>query len=119
MSSAVPTAIRLDVAANVMHVTWGDGRTSAYAGSYLRHICPCAACRGHSPGEKEPPSWKQVEGVRVTNVEAVGTYALRLTLSDGHDSGIYSFDALRAACPSERPDVDDVGRPTGVLPDEA
>ena len=114
MTSAVPTAIRLDVAANVMRVTWADGHESAYAGSYLRHFCPCAACRGHSPGEKEPPTWQQVEGVRVTNVEAVGSYALRLTLSDGHDSGIYSFALLRESCPGERPDLDDTGRPLGA-----
>jgi len=111
VSSAVPTAIRLDVKANVMRVTWADGHQSAFAGAYLRYLCPCAACRGHSPGEKEPPSWQEVQDVRVTNVEPVGTYALRLTLSDGHDSGIYSYALLRASCPSERPGVDDVGRP--------
>ena len=70
---------------------------------------------GHAPGEREPPSWRQVEGVRVTHVEGVGTYALRLTLSDGHSTGIYTYVFLREACPSERPDVDDMGLPTLAL----
>ncbi|MDJ0523246.1 MAG: DUF971 domain-containing protein [Planctomycetota bacterium] len=112
MASAAPAAIKLQLDANLLEVTWQDGHVSRYAGSYLRKICPCAACVGHAPGEREPPSWKQVEGVRVTHVAAVGSYALKLTLSDAHASGIYSYDFLRRSCPSERPDVDDTGLPT-------
>ena len=109
---ATPTAINLDVAENVLSVTWEDGHVSRYGGPYLRHICPCASCCGHVPGEKDPPPWSQVKDVRVTHVEAVGTYAIRLTLSDGHSTGIYSYDVLRARCPSSRDDVDETGRPT-------
>ena len=112
MASAFPTAIKLHVGDNLLEVTWSDEHVSRYAGSYLRKICPCAACVGHAPGEREPPSWQQVEGVRVTHVEAVGTYALKLDLSDAHASGIYTYDFLRRSCPSERPDVDEVGHPT-------
>ena len=113
-NDSTPTAIKLDVAGNVARITWADGHESTFAGSYLRHVCPCAACCGHSPGEKEPPPWAQVQDVRVTHVEAVGTYALRFSLSDGHESGIYTYDFLRRSCPSERPGVDEVGRPLGV-----
>lgn len=109
--AAAPTAITLDVAANRLTVTWSDGHVSTYDGAYLRQVCPCAACRGHSPGERPPPTWAQVRDVRVTHVSAVGGYAVQLTLSDGHASGIYSWPFLRAACPSLRDDVDDVGRP--------
>lgn len=111
-ASTQPTAIQLDVAANLLQITWADGHVSRYGGAYLRHACPCAECCGHVPGEKEPPPWSACQDVRVSHVEPVGTYALRLTLSDGHSTGIYSYGHLRAACPSTRTDVDDLGCPS-------
>ena len=90
-----PTAIRLNVAENTLHITWGDGHESTYPGGWLRFICPCAGCRGHAPGEVPPPPWDRCKDVRCTCAEGVGNYALRLVLSDGHDSGVYSFDRLR------------------------
>ncbi len=108
-----PSAIHLDVKGNLLTVTWADGHVSRYLGPYLRHICPCADCRGHAPGEKEPPGWATVRDVKVTHVEAVGTYALQFTLSDGHTTGIYTYDWLRQECPTTREDVDEVGVPTG------
>ena len=109
--SNTPAAIKLNVADNVLQITWSDGHLSRYDGGYLRFICPCAACRGHSPGEVEPPSWDSVRGTRVTHVAPVGTYALSFTLSDGHGSGIYSYSILREQCPSTQPALDDRGRP--------
>jgi DUF971 family protein len=106
-----PTEIDLDLAANELGVTWADGHRSRYGGAWLRRICPCATCRGHVPGEVPPPSWEQVKDVRVLHAEGVGTYAIRFSLSDGHTTGIYSYDWLRANCPSTRDDLDEVGRP--------
>ena len=108
-----PSAIHLDVQGNLLTVTWADGHVSRYLGSYLRHLCPCADCRGHAPGEKDPPSWQAVRDVRVRHVEAVGTYALRFDLSDGHTTGIYTYAWLREQCPTGRDDCDELGRPTG------
>jgi DUF971 family protein len=111
---ATPTAVNLDVGANLLTITWGDGHVSRYGGFYLRHLCPCAACRGHAPGEKPPPAWQEVKDVRVLGARAVGAYALQFDFSDGHATGIYAWTWLRDQCPSERADVDDVGRPTGA-----
>lgn len=97
--SDVPTAIRLDVPGNQVEIAWADGHVSRYSGAWLRRICPCAQCRGHAPGEVEPPSWERVRGVRVTHAAHVGSYALQFALSDGHDTGIYSHGWLRANCP--------------------
>ena len=113
MAAPLPTAIRLDVAANVLTITWADGHVSTYGGYYLRHICPCAECRGHSPGEKEPPGWAAVKDVRVSHAEAVGAYALRFTFSDGHATGIHTYAWLREQCPSARADTDAFGVPAG------
>jgi DUF971 family protein len=110
---STPTAIRLDVEANRLHVTWGDGHESTYDGGYLRFVCPCAMCRGHGPGQVPPPAWGACRDVKITHAEAVGGYALRFTLSDGHDTGIYTFELLREVCPSGREDLDEAGRPPG------
>ncbi|MDJ0974799.1 MAG: DUF971 domain-containing protein [Planctomycetota bacterium] len=91
----VPTAIRLDVKTNWLRINWSDGEESAYEGSYLRMICPCAACRGHGPGQVPAPTAEQCAGVRVTNAEGVGSYAIRFDFSDGHTTGIFAFDFLR------------------------
>lgn len=96
-----PTAIKLNVAENQLTITWGDRHISRYSGGWLRFICPCAGCRGHAPGEVPPPTWEASKDVRCTGAEAVGHYALRLALSDGHDSGVYSFERLRANEPTD------------------
>ena len=106
-----PTAIKFDPEKNLLEITWADGHVSRYAGAYLRLVCPCALCQGHSPGEVEPPAWEDVKDVTVANAAGAGTYALKLTFSDGHDTGIYAFQTLREACPSTRDDLDEVGRP--------
>ena len=109
--SNTPTAVKLDVAGNLLQITWSDAHVSRYDGGYLRFLCPCAACRGHSPGQVEPPLWESVKDVRLSHVAPVGSYALSFTVSDGHSSGIYSYGFLRDHCPSTRVDLDDCGRP--------
>jgi DUF971 family protein len=94
-----PKTLSLDLRAQRLRVTWNDGHVGEYSGAYLRFVCPCAGCRGHAPGDVEPPSWEQVKDVRVTGASRVGGYAIQFAFSDGHDTGIYAFDRLRAACP--------------------
>ena len=112
MPSTTARTIRLDVRENLLTIGWDDGHESRYDGGYLRFVCPCAGCRGHGPGQVPPPLWEQCEGVRITNAEAVGGYAIRFDFSDHHATGIYSFDWLRASCPSTVPSLDDRGRPS-------
>ena len=83
-----PTAIKLNVAENLLTIEWADGHASTYDGGYLRFVCPCANCRGHAPGEVMPPAWGDVEAARVAGATQVGTYAVRFDMSDGHESGI-------------------------------
>ena len=93
--NTTPTAIRLDLETNALHITWVDAHESEYSGGRLRFVCPCAQCRGHFPGQVPEPVWDAVKDVRVTNAEAVGSYAIRLHFSDGHNTGIFSFEHLR------------------------
>lgn len=92
---ANPRSIRVDLDTDRVFVAWVDGTASEFDGAFLRWQCPCAACRGHFPGEVEGPDREAVAGVRLTDAGSVGAYALRLSFSDGHDSGIYSFEHLR------------------------
>ena len=109
--ASTPRAVRLDVAQDLLEITWADDHVSTYCGAFLRWICPCADCRGHYKGQKSDLAWSAVAHVAVRHVEAVGTYALRFDLSDTHDSGIYSYTLLRERCPSTRDDLDHRGRP--------
>jgi DUF971 family protein len=102
--STTPVAIRLDLRTNMLELDWDDAVTSRYGGAYLRFVCPCAECRGHGPGQVEEPKWSAVKDVRLTGAEAVGVYAIRLGLSDGHATGIYSFEFLRANDPARTGD---------------
>lgn len=94
-----PAKMGLDLKAQRLTVTWHDAHVSTYGAAYLRFLCPCAGCRGHAPGDVIPPSWDQVKDARVVGGGAVGGYAIQLSFSDGHASGIYAFDRLRGACP--------------------
>jgi DUF971 family protein len=89
-------------------IDWRDTHRSEYSLAYLRDECPCASCTGahgtapqksdYSAEEKSPfPMFKPT--LKMLHVEQVGSYAIRIDWSDGHNTGIYSFDHLRSICP--------------------
>lgn len=103
-----PTNITANRETRIFTITWNDGHISDYPFGLLRAACPCAACRGgHANMGPEPdPMVFGVEPVdsqatRISNVVAVGSYALTVIWEDGHDSGIYNWHYLRALCPCE------------------
>ena len=87
-------------------IDWRDGHASDYSLAYLRDECPCASCTGAHGTEPQRTSYSKPElfpmfkpTPKMESVEPVGSYALRIYWSDGHSSGIYSFDHLRRICP--------------------
>jgi DUF971 family protein len=90
-------------------IDWQDGHHSEYSLAYLRDECPCASCTGahgttpqkssYSASQPSNPFKMYTPTLRMVNVEQVGSYAIRIDWSDGHNTGIYSFDHLRAICP--------------------
>lgn len=88
----VPTEIRLDRAARLLHVTFDDGARFALPAEYLRVESPSAEVQGHGPGQRMYFGGKQSVGIGA--IEPVGHYAVRLVFDDGHDSGIFSWDYL-------------------------
>jgi DUF971 family protein len=89
-----------------VRIEWRDGHRSQYTFPYLRRRCPCATCRdlrarGESPTQSKVKSDLPMyeAPARAVQAEPVGNYALRFTFSDGHSTGIYSFEYFREICP--------------------
>lgn len=81
-------------------IEWQDGHRSEYGLPYLRDRCPCATCSGvHGEDSAASPFPMFKPALRLSEVEPAGRYALRLTWSDGHNTGIYTWDYLRSICP--------------------
>jgi DUF971 family protein len=87
-----PTEIKLHQKSRVLEVAFADGRTFNLPCEFLRAYSPSAEVRGHGPGQEVLQVGKK--HVEITRVEPVGSYAVQLTFSDGHDTGIYSWDLL-------------------------
>ncbi|MGN2390996.1 gamma-butyrobetaine hydroxylase-like domain-containing protein [Pelomicrobium sp. G1] len=87
-----PTEIKLHQASKVLEISFADGRTFRLPCEFLRVYSPSAEVRGHGPGQEVLQVGKK--DVTITHIEPVGSYAIQLTFSDGHDTGIYSWDLL-------------------------
>ncbi len=88
----IPVEIKLHQKTRRLELSYGDGASFALDFEYLRVFTPSAEARGHGPGQETLQTGKR--NVDITAVEPVGNYALRLVFSDGHDSGLYSWDIL-------------------------
>ena len=87
-----PVEIKLHQTSRVMEIAFADGRTFKLPYEYLRVYSPSAEVRGHGPGQEVLQAGKRE--VTIKEVEPVGHYAIRPVFSDGHDTGIYSWDYL-------------------------
>jgi len=89
-----PTDISLKKSERTLTVTFDDGAVFTLPAELLRVESPSAEVQGHGAGQKKTVPGKR--NVAITNVEPVGTYALRIIFSDGHDSGLFTWDYLYA-----------------------
>jgi DUF971 family protein len=80
-------------------ITWNDGHFSSYPSWYLRENCTCASCVEEFTGKRKISHGDIPSTLERVSVEPVGNYALNFGWSDGHHTGIYTFDNLRALCP--------------------
>ena len=88
----IPTEIKLHKQSRLMEVSFADGANFKLPFEYLRVHSPSAEVRGHGPGQETLQTGKR--NVDIAGVEAVGNYAIKPVFSDGHDTGIYSWDLL-------------------------
>ena len=92
VSAPVPTEIKLHQTSRVLELVYPDGRSFRLPCEFLRVYSPSAEVRGHGPGQEVLQLGKK--DVQITAIEPVGTYAVKLVFSDGHDTGLYSWDYL-------------------------
>jgi DUF971 family protein len=83
-----PTEITLHQASRELEIAFDDGNRFRLTCEFLRIHSPSAEVRGHGPGQVGKRQ------VSITAIEPVGTYAIKLVFSDGHDTGLYAWDYL-------------------------
>ena len=91
-STPQPTAITVHQQSRVLEVGFSDGQTFRIPFELMRIYSPSAEVQGHGPGQEVLQTGKRE--VELTELEPVGNYAVQPTFSDGHNSGIYSWDYL-------------------------
>ncbi|MDX1664598.1 MAG: DUF971 domain-containing protein [Candidatus Promineifilaceae bacterium] len=104
MTRPRPAAVTADRNAREVIIVWQDGHTSRLPFAGLRAVCPCVECRGgheHMGGLPDPQVVRDTPrgDLNLENVIQLGGYALQFFWSDGHSTGIYTWEALRVACP--------------------
>ncbi|HEX6321231.1 MAG TPA: DUF971 domain-containing protein [Burkholderiales bacterium] len=87
-----PTEIKLHQKSRVMEIAFSDGRDFRLPYEFLRVYSPSAEVRGHGPGQEVLQTGKRE--VEIRSLEPVGSYAVQPVFSDGHSTGIYSWDYL-------------------------
>ena len=91
-TSAQPTEIKLHQQSRLLEISFANGKTFSLPCEFLRVYSPSAEVRGHGPGQEVLQVGKK--NAEITHIEPVGNYAIQLTFSDGHATGIYSWSLL-------------------------
>ena len=91
-TTPVPTEIKLHQVSRQLEIAFNNGTRFELPYEFLRVYSPSAEVRGHGPGQEVLQVGKK--NIAIKGIEPVGSYAVTLTFSDGHDTGIYSWDYL-------------------------
>lgn len=92
MTMLNPTEITLHQQSKLLEIAFDDGSRYRLPYEFLRVYSPSAAVRGHGPSQEVLQVGKQY--VNVIDVQSIGSYAIKLTFDDGHNTGLYSWDYL-------------------------
>lgn len=101
MTSTIRPRELVKVQDREFRILWEDGHRSVYPFRLLRLNCACAFCRDEITGKVLIDPAAVPTDLRGLGASPVGLYGLRFDFSDGHATGIYTFQALRALCPCE------------------
>jgi len=96
--ATTPKAIE-QATSDALLIRWHDGHESLYSVRDLRLACRCARCIEETTGQPLLDPHSIPEDVRPVSIQGVGRYAIQFVWTDGHDTGIYTFDHLRGLCP--------------------
>ena len=91
-TSPRPITIKLHLASRLLEIKFDNNTECMLSIEFLRVYSPSAEVRGHGAGQETLQTDK--ENVNITAIEPVGNYAVKLVFSDGHDTGLYSWDYL-------------------------
>lgn len=91
-NTPIPTDITLHSKSRLLEISFSDGAQFKLPCEFLRVFSPSAEVRGHGPGQETLQAGKR--NVEISNLTPVGNYAIKPSFSDGHDTGIYSWDLL-------------------------
>lgn len=91
-STPLPTEIKLHQKSRVLELAFDNGERFELSYEFLRVFTPSAEARGHAPGQETLQVGKR--DIAIERIEPVGNYAIKPVFSDGHDSGLYSWDML-------------------------
>ena len=92
----IPTEIKLHQKSRILELAFESGERFELTYEFLRVFTPSAEARGHGAGQETLQTGKC--DVDIVSIEAVGNYAIKPVFSDGHDSGLYSWDILHKFC---------------------
>jgi len=95
----IPNNIVVHQQSKVLELSYENGNTYRLPFELLRVLSPSAEVQGHGPGQETLQTGKR--DVLIANLEPVGHYALKPSFSDGHDSGLYSWDYLQYLCENQ------------------
>jgi DUF971 family protein len=87
-----PTEIKLHQVSNILEISFDDSNVFQLPCEYLRVYTPSAEALGHAPGQEILQTGK--EDVAIKEIKPIGNYAITPVFSDGHNSGIYTWDLL-------------------------
>jgi DUF971 family protein len=120
--ATTPRDLGVPADGGTLRIVWLDGHVTQIPLVTLRRECPCATCqhereqnRARGAGGERPDGLRVIRGpslsdLGIARTDPVGRYAVQITWTDGHSTGIYSFDFLRSLCPCPAcrggPDVD-------------
>jgi len=111
----IPVPERIHRSDHEIVIRWSEQHQSVYPARYLRQHCHCAGCREELTGRPILDPVSVPDDVRANRLSLVGGYAVQIAWSDGHSTGIYSFEYLSAICPCERCDRERSGRPSAEV----
>jgi DUF971 family protein len=92
----IPTEIKLHQKSRILELAFENGERFELTYEFLRVFTPSAEARGHGEGQETLQIGKR--DVDILSIEPVGNYAIKPVFSDGHDTGLYSWDVLHTLC---------------------
>lgn len=95
----IPVNLVVHQQSQVLELAYENGKTYRLPFEFLRVLSPSAEVKGHGPGQETLQTGKR--GVLIHSIEPVGHYAIKPTFSDGHDSGLFTWEYLQDLCENQ------------------